>query len=552
MGKTLCKAGTLAFCFLVSGIVSAQNRYALVIGNNGYQNEVTPLNNPVNDAEDIAGAARELGYEVTLLKNVTLEQMLRAVDQFSINLSRSAESEGFFWFAGHGLSVREQHYLLPINVNPESDNMITRTSYSVDELMGEIEKAGNKTNLIVIDACRNRLLPGNSNRSRSVGSRGLAVLSLDDARIKGNKIVYSTAAGKTAADGAAGSRNSPFAEAFLHHINSPQTFDDAFIDISTETMRLTRGEQEPYSMGTFAVKSYSLSPAGRQQVNMAQVSATAQVAQQSLQAGAVAVAQGSLNINTAEAGQLTIVINGIPYDFGTLPGYAVLPVSNVNAGEHQAIMRYSDGYVEQVVVSVARNQTSEVDFQYKIRPAPIPGAPNAPVPGRPAKTANTAGKDAWKNKWLYIGFLAGGGSYAWEEYSWNSGSYNYYTNSYLGGYEEWNTQSVGFGAVAGLLQAQLWKYFALELDIGVTFSEYQVLPVLPVLAVLTFKPGNFNIDIGAGYTIGAGAGFKGSLGIALGPGILFAQYLGVMGNEDMDNAFISAGMLGYKFGVLDK
>ncbi|MDR1249531.1 MAG: caspase family protein [Treponema sp.] len=127
--------------------------------------------------------------------------------------------------------------------------------------MEEIEKASNKTNLIVIDiidACRNRLLPGNSSRSRSIGSRGLSVLSINDARIKGNKIVYSTAAGKTAADGAAGSRNSPFAEAFLRHINSPQTFDDAFIDISQETMRLTRGEQEPYSMGTFAVKSCSL------------------------------------------------------------------------------------------------------------------------------------------------------------------------------------------------------------------------------------------------------------------------------------------------------
>jgi hypothetical protein len=91
--------------------------------------------------------------------------------------------------------------------------------------MEEIERTNNKTNLIVIDACRDSLLPGNSGRSRGGGSRGVTVLSLDDARIKGNKIVYSTLAGKTAADGAEGSRNSPFAEAFLRHIKSPQTLN---------------------------------------------------------------------------------------------------------------------------------------------------------------------------------------------------------------------------------------------------------------------------------------------------------------------------------------
>ncbi|MDR1249530.1 MAG: caspase family protein [Treponema sp.] len=107
MRKSVCKVGTLVFCFLVSGVVSAQNRYALVIGNNSYQNDVTPLNNPANDAEDIAATVRELGYEVTLLTNVTLDRMLLAVDNFSVKLSRNAESEGFFWFAGHGISVKD-------------------------------------------------------------------------------------------------------------------------------------------------------------------------------------------------------------------------------------------------------------------------------------------------------------------------------------------------------------------------------------------------------------------------------------------------------------
>jgi uncharacterized caspase-like protein len=538
------KSAVLFLGLLISGNLFAQqtaSRHALVIGNNNYQNEVSPLTNPANDAEDIAGAIREMGYEVVLKKNVTLSEMMNAIDDFTSKLSRDAESEGFFWFAGHGISVKDQHFLLPTDVNPESDNMISRSSYSVDELMGEIEKAHNKTNLIVIDACRNKLLPGNSSRSRSVGSRGLAVLALDDARIKGNKIVYSTAAGKTADDGVAGSRNSPFAEAFLHNIKSPQTFDDAFIDISQETLRLTRGEQEPYSMGTFAVKSYSLNPAGRQQIT--QVSAEAQGAQQALQVGAVSVAQGSLNISTTEAGQLTISINGIPYDFGSLPGYATLPVTNVSAGEHQAVMRYSDGHVEQKTISVVRDKTTNVDFEYKVRPALVPNTPAANQ-----TNDQTNDREAWKNQRLYFGFIGGGGAYSWEKET-----HNYHSNYYSGGYYSWDysEESMGFGVAGLMLQVQLWKNFALELDAGIGVAEI-VLPVLPLMGVFTFRPSIFEIGLGAGYVIGLSAGFKISAGVKLGPGVFFAEFLGIMGSEATNDGFVSTSLIGYKWGFIDR
>jgi hypothetical protein len=559
--KSMMKAGILFFCLFVSGVLSAQeagHRYALIIGNNSYRNDVTPLSNPANDAEDIAKAVGELGYSVTLKKNVTLTEMMTAIEQFTLNLSRDAGSEGFFWFAGHGLSIDDQHYLLPVDVNPGNDNMISRTSYSVDDLMGEIEKAKNMTNLVVIDACRNKVLPGNSSRSRSIGSRGLAVLSLNDAKIRGNKIVYSTAAGKTAADGAAGSRNSPFAEAFLHNLKSPQTFDDTFIDISQETLRLTRGEQEPYAMGTFAVKSYSLNPAGRQQVSMAQASPTAQAAQQALavQVGAVSVAQGSLNINTTEAGQLTILINNIPHDFGTVPGYATLPITNINAGEHQAVMRYNDGHEERKLVVVTRDQISNIDFEYKIRPVPIPNAPSAA----------SASEDAWKNKRLYIGAMGGGGGYFWtEERTSYKQTYNYDYYDYYDYYGYYSSTPYGYysttpytenvkhsktvGVAALQMQVQLWKYFAIEIDAGLGFDDSgEALPVVPILAQLTLRPSVFEICGGAGYIIGVGFGFNATLGIKLGTGVLFTELVG--GVADANS--VITGLIGYKFGLINK
>jgi hypothetical protein len=567
MKRSVLIPGILFFCLVVSGTLFAQKRYALVIGNNNYRNEVTPLTNPVNDSEDIAKAVRELGYETTLITNATIDAMEDAVEQFTANLSRDAESEGFFWFAGHGLSIKEQHYLLPIDVNPRNEDRIAGTSYPVDRLMEEIEKARNKANLIVIDACRNKLLPGNSNRARSVGSRGLAVLSLDDARIKSNKIVYSTGAGKTAADGAAGERNSPFATAFLHNIKSPQTFDDAFIDIAGETLRLTKGEQEPYAMGAFAVKSYSLNPAGRQQISTTQASAAAQASQQAIQAGAVSVVQGSLNISTTEAGQLTIVINSIPYDFGTLPGYATMPVTNISAGNHQVVMRYSDGHVEQVDVSVAPNQTVDVDFQYKIRPIP-----NAPASSAPAYRD----EDAWKNKWLYLGLLGGYGTYSYDkkEENKNENDHDSYGDPMMDPMMDpyspypsysppshspaptpsYTTTSYSQGLIifGGVIQFQPIEYFALEANLGMALAEEETYPFIGLMGKLTFRPSIFEIGVGGGYVIGFGAGLEASLGVKLGGGVLFGKYLGIFGGEEVYDAFVNNFIFGYKFGLLDK
>jgi|GEM_PF-5183032 len=249
----------LFLVFFGTGFLFAtDNRFALVIGNGDYRDKsIAPLVNPVNDATDIAAALKDLGYSVTLKTNIGLREMIDVITDFAFDLKRSGENEGFFWYAGHGLSIKNIHYMLPVDVDPVNENIIARGSYSVDDLMDEIGSARNRTNLIVIDACRNTLLPGSS---RTVGGRGLVMLASDDYRLAGNKVVYSTMAGKTASDGVPGSRNSPFAQAFIANIKKPEAFDDVFLDIASETMRLTHGEQQPYSMGNFAVKSYALNP----------------------------------------------------------------------------------------------------------------------------------------------------------------------------------------------------------------------------------------------------------------------------------------------------
>ena len=298
------------FLFVLTGSgFSAENRYALVIGNGAYKdNDITNLANPANDAADIAEVMKDLDYNVTLRTDIGLRDMLSAVRAFSADLKKNPENEGFFWFAGHGLSVKGVHYLLPVDVDPFDDDTIPRTSYSVDDLMEEIEKAGNVTNLIVIDACRNNVIPG----SRSVAGRGLAVLSRDDYRVRGNKLVYSTMAGMTAADGLPGSRNSPFAQAFIDNIKTPEPFDDVFLDIANETLSLTRGVQEPYALGAFAVKSYAINPQASREAAAAQQAAVQAAIQAALANMTPKRDYAEFKLDGQKLMNLSVMVSGYP------------------------------------------------------------------------------------------------------------------------------------------------------------------------------------------------------------------------------------------------
>src|SRR5437773_1119247 len=91
-------------------VAMAERRTALVIGNAAY--DFGSLRNPVNDATDIAAALRQLGFEVTLELNADLRGMHEAIDAFSHQLRQGGA--GLFYFAGHGVQVGGENYLIPI------------------------------------------------------------------------------------------------------------------------------------------------------------------------------------------------------------------------------------------------------------------------------------------------------------------------------------------------------------------------------------------------------------------------------------------------------
>ena len=130
----------ISFIF-ITAVLSAQQaapaKYALVIGNSKYT-KLTPLNNPVNDANDVAGVLEELGFYVDKVLNGSLEQMEDAVTNLKDNLSNADNAYGFFFYAGHGVQSGGENYLIPVNANIPSENSLRNRAMSVQMLLDDI------------------------------------------------------------------------------------------------------------------------------------------------------------------------------------------------------------------------------------------------------------------------------------------------------------------------------------------------------------------------------------------------------------------------------
>jgi hypothetical protein len=246
----------LAILFLLP-LVPAKaepRRYALVIGNGNYA-RIEKLRTPANDAADIAGALKRLGYTVELRLNVGINQMEGAIIDFTDRLALDRNNEGFFWYAGHGVQVDGENYLLPVDIQAERISQVRRSAYSLTDILRGLENARNKVNVVVLDACRNNPLPA-ENRSLA---RGLSATPV----IQDTFVMFSTAAGATASDGDTASRNSPFTEAFLKNMEKPLPIETVAKDIAVETIEITRINQRPYiSDNILYARGYSLNPTG--------------------------------------------------------------------------------------------------------------------------------------------------------------------------------------------------------------------------------------------------------------------------------------------------
>ena len=152
---------------LAAGPAAAESRHALVIGNGGYKD--APLKNPPNDATAMAKVLRGLGFEVIELIDASQAQMKKGLAAFGERLKE--DSVGLFYYAGHGVQVKGDNWLIPVDADISTESDVEFGALSASQVIGKMEDKQSSVNIVILDACRNNPF----SRGFRSAQRGLAL-----------------------------------------------------------------------------------------------------------------------------------------------------------------------------------------------------------------------------------------------------------------------------------------------------------------------------------------------------------------------------------------
>jgi tetratricopeptide (TPR) repeat protein len=226
-------------------------RVALVIGNGAYTN-VAQLPNPPNDARDVAGALRDLGFKVIEGYNLDSTKMRSKIEEFSAAMPGAGVT--LLYYAGHGIQVAGKNYLIPVDAKLEHPSALGLEAIEVTTVISDMESE-KRINLVFLDACRDN--PLSRSLAGSMGTRSLTVgqgLASVNAGI-GTLITFATSPDTTALDGSG--RNSPFTTALLNHIRTPGLEVRTMLTrVRADVIKATNERQVPWDHSSLTGEFY--------------------------------------------------------------------------------------------------------------------------------------------------------------------------------------------------------------------------------------------------------------------------------------------------------
>jgi len=208
-------------------------RVALVIGNNTYPG--APLKNAANDARAMGQTLQAIGFETEVLVDAGAAGMESAVNRLASRIG--AGDVAVFYFAGHGVQIDGENYLVPTDFVGRDETDLKHRSLSAYWIQEKLDKTSAQLKILILDACRT-----NPFRVSRGGSAGLAQMQGG----RGDFVAFATAAGKVANDSVQDS-NGLFTK---HLVTALQTqglsLDEVFNKVRAEVDQESSGQQLPY------------------------------------------------------------------------------------------------------------------------------------------------------------------------------------------------------------------------------------------------------------------------------------------------------------------
>lgn len=152
-----------------------------------------------------------------------------------------------FYYAGHGVQVNGENYLVPVDADPLTEDDVPRVAINASDIAKALGSANTLLNFLILDACRDNPFATRSlyaqTRSLNNPTAGLAEMKSPRATM----IWYATEPGKKAVDALPNFNNGPYATAISHYITTPNLDLYALFNKSgKEVFASTNKYQQPW------------------------------------------------------------------------------------------------------------------------------------------------------------------------------------------------------------------------------------------------------------------------------------------------------------------
>jgi Caspase domain/Tetratricopeptide repeat len=239
-------------CAMTMSQAVAQQRVALVIGNDAYVNQ-TQLDNSGRDARLIAATLQKLGFKLVgdrALVDLDKATTDRAVLAFG-TMAQNADI-ALFYFSGHGMQIGGTNYLFPVDLGSFSPATVDFRTLDANLVLKVMDQSRARLKVMLLDACRtNPFIP------RKGDGGGLAYMPA----AAGTVVGFATQPNTIATQGPAGG-TSPYAGALATYMPvKGRELLATLNEVGLAVMAATNDQQQPWISASPISGKFYLNPA---------------------------------------------------------------------------------------------------------------------------------------------------------------------------------------------------------------------------------------------------------------------------------------------------
>jgi hypothetical protein len=238
-----------------ASLQTATTKYALVIGNSNYkdmESERQPQT-ATRDAEAMGSAlTTPLGFSVEVKSDMrTKAEMEAAIQTFGKKLGN--DSIALFYYAGHGVQVDGNNYLIPVDAKFATADDVKRDALNLDTVFQVMRAAKTRLNVIILDACRSNSFPARPPTNSTDADSCALGLAPPSQRAPVEAIIAYATDPNAVASAASVDGHSQYTSGLLEYLRRPGLrIEEVFKLVNSYVSVLSQNRQRPWMVSSLS------------------------------------------------------------------------------------------------------------------------------------------------------------------------------------------------------------------------------------------------------------------------------------------------------------